>query len=106
MLSGIKFNMAALLIFRLLSHNSTQLVLAVIIFTTFNLLPIYYARVLYKNGDQLEKAEKVRNFGSLYDNKKVNKEKKHNVWAHPLTFFYRRTVFALITVYLFDNPSM
>ena len=54
----------------------------------------------------MEKDEKVRNFGSLYDNKKVNKEKKHRVWAYPLAFFYRRTVFALITVYLFDSPSM
>ena len=106
MLSGIKTNMSALLIFRLMSHNTFQLIMAVLLFTLFNLLPIYYARILYKNGDQLEKEENIRKFGSLYDNKNVKKDRKHRVWAHPLTFFYRRTVFAVITVYLFDTPSM
>ena len=105
-LGGIKINMSALLIFKLLTDNALQMFLAVLIFVIFNLLPLYYARILYKNGAVLEKEEKKRNFGTLYDNKKIDKERNHRVWAVPLAFFYRRTVFAIITVYLFEQPSL
>ena len=55
---------------------------------------------------QLEIEPKARKFSSLYDNKRVEMERNHRVWAFPLAFFYRRTVFACITVYLFERPYL
>ena len=106
MLSGIKTNMSALLVFKLLPSNKTQTVFAALIFAIFNLIPLFYSRVLYKNKDELENENKVRLFGSLYDNRNVNKDKDHRAWAFPLTFFYRRTVFACVTVFLFEKPAI
>ena len=48
------------------------MILAVLMFSIFNLLPIYYAHILYKNSEELGKAEKLRRFGSLYDNKNID----------------------------------
>ena len=95
-----------MLVFKLLPNDATQVVLASLIFTIFNLLPLFYAHLLYKHRQALEQEDKIRVFGSLYDNKRIDSEKNHHAWAFPLTFFYRRTVFACITVFLFEQPSM
>ena len=54
LLSGIKTNMSALLVFKLLPNNTTQMFFAVLIFAIFNLLPLYYSYILYKNRAELE----------------------------------------------------
>ena len=43
--------------------------------------------------------------GTLYDGKNVEADRKHKVWSYPLVYFYRRTLFILGTVLLFDYPA-
>ena len=64
--------MSSLLVFKLLPTETTQIVFATLIFTIFNCLPLIYARLLYKHREELESEDKVRVFGSLYDNKRID----------------------------------
>ena len=105
-LSGIKTNITTALVFKLMRDDRAQMIAASVLFAFNNLVPFIYARVLYKHRMELESEEKTRRFGSLYDNKNVRSDRDHRVWAFPLKFFYRRTAFAVITVFLFDKPDM
>ena len=101
-LSGLKTNMTTALVFKLLRDETAQIIAASLIFAIFNLIPLLYARILFKHRTELESEDKIRKFGSLYDNKNVKSDRDHRVWGFPLNFFYRRTAFALITIFLFD----
>ena len=105
-LSALKTNMTTVLVFKLMRDDTTQMIVACLIFVIFNLIPLIYARILYKNCTVLDTEDKIRRFGSLYDNKNVRSDRDHRVWVFPLNFFYRRTAFALITIFLFERPDM
>ena len=105
-LSSIKANMTAFLVFKMSSNDRAQLIAAVIIFISINCAPLVYAIILCKHKDRLQDEKVVRKYGTLYDNKNVSANKNHKVWTVPLSFFYRRTVFTCLTVYLFEKPSM
>ena len=84
------------------------MIVATIMFTIINSVPLIYARALYKYSARLEEEYLVRKIGNLYDNKNVrsNREEHHRVWLFPFTFFYRRTIFTILTIFLFDKPDM
>ena len=42
----------------------------------------------------------------MYDGKNVESERKHRAWTFPLVFFYRRMIFCVGTVLLFDKPAL
>lgn len=106
LLSAVKANLTSNLVFRLLKEDRTQMIIAGCIFGLFSIVPLWYARVLSKNSKELEADISVRKFGSLYDNKNVNSERDHQIWFFPIAFFYRRTAFVAITIFLFDRPDM
>ena len=70
------------------------------------MVPLNYARIMYKNRTKLDTEEKIRTIGSLYDTRNVRSDQDHRVWTYPIVFFYRRSLFAYITIYLFDRPDM
>ena len=105
-LEAIKANIASSLIFKLMIDKKIQVIFAALILAFINLIPLVYARILRKRDKELEIEENIRKYGSLYDNKNVKKERDHRVWATPLAFFFRRTIFAFITVFLFEMPDM
>ena len=45
-------------------------------------------------------------YGELYKDKNVSASWKHRAWALPLAYFYRRTAFAIVTVFVFDWPNV
>ena len=44
--------------------------------------------------------------GTLYEGKNVSSGRKHRAWLYPLIYFYRRTIFIVGTVFIFDYPAM
>ena len=36
----------------------------------------------------------------------MRSDQDHRVWTYPIIFFYRRCIFAIITIYLFERPDM
>lgn len=105
-LSAIKANIAALLVFKLLSEKPAQMAAAVLIYLFINVLPLVYVCILYKHDKSLEDEEVKRKYFNLYDNKNVDRNRTHRVWFFPLSFFYRRTVFCAVTIFLYDMPDM
>ena len=71
-----------------------------------NVLPLHYAWVLSKHRKVLDTDLKTRTIGSLYDTRNVRRDYDGRVWTYPITFFYRRLCFAIITIFLFDRPDM
>ena len=103
MLSSIKLNLAAMVIFQNgFPEDTMQGVIAILQLGFFALfLPIFYARLLKKNVEELAEENTIQAYGSLY------KDLVHkNVWTYPLAFFFRRSAFILATVFLFDFPSL
>ena len=79
---------------------------AIGIIVLLNILPLIYARVLCKKAKNLENEEVSRKIGNLYDNKNVKSGKDHKVWVFPISFFFRRVIFAILTIFLFDRPNL
>ena len=48
----------------------------------------------------------VAKYGAIYDGKRTDENREKRVWLSPLIFFARRLIFATVTLYLFDKPSM
>ena len=73
-----------------------------------NLLPLLFARVLYKHRDSLDSKEKKEKFGTLYQglSLKETPPKKLHIWIHPMIFMFRRTLFIVLSVVLFDHPVL
>ena len=69
------------------------------------LLPIFYAKLLHKNANQLNDLHQVSSYGTLYNGLNLD-PKAHWIWSYPLVFFVRRSLFVVVTVYFFDWPSM
>ena len=103
MLSSLKLNLAAMVIFKDgFPDDTMQGVIAIFQLGFFALiLPILYARILKQNVEELAEENSISVYGSLY------KDLVHeNVWTYPLAFFFRRSAFTLATVFLFDRPSL
>lgn len=50
--------------------------------------------------------EYTAKYGIMYQGKDVNEERDHYIFMYPLAFFYRRTFFIVVTVFLFEWPYM
>lgn len=105
-LSAIKVNIAALLVFKLLADEPDQVIAASAMFGILTVIPLIYSRVLCKYGKRLHEEQVKRKILNLYDNKNIERGRNHRLWVFPLCFFYRRTVFALLTIYMFEKPNM
>ena len=62
------------------------------------LMPLLFFFILYRNRRSLDAEHNRVRFGALYDGKNVTKQRDHHVHWLPLTFFYRRILFAFTTV--------
>ena len=70
------------------------------------MLPLFFCYLLAKNRKKLEDKEKMMKYGDLYKDKNVASSWNHRAWALPLAYFYRRTAFAIVTVFVFDWPNI
>lgn len=66
-----------------------------------NCAPLIFYIIINRNRDRLEEEEKIKSYGALYNGKNVSNE-DHNAQYYPMIFFWRRLLFIVITVYMFD----
>lgn len=104
MLSSIKTNLAAMVVFsRGFPEETSQGVIAILQLFFFALvLPCIFAILLKKNAEKLGEESTIAAYGALYK----GLVPENSLWTYPLVFFLRRTLFALATVYLFDRPGL
>ena len=74
-----------------------------------NLLPFLFAKVLHKNRETLESEATIAKYGTLYEGMSVKETldsppRQRHIWIQPLIFMFRRTLFIVLTVLLFDYP--
>ena len=68
-------------------------------------MPLVFFCILRRHHDSLAEEKNVKSFGTLYIGRSV-RQKLHKVHFWPLAFFYRRTIIVLVTVFLFEHPSL
>ena len=54
----------------------------------------------------MTKEKTIKSIGAIYEGKNVHGVTDHYVWLYPFIFFWRRTLYVVITVYLFEWPSL
>ena len=104
-LNSIKLNFMAFIVFRPPIGSFIDIALASVIMVLLTVVPIFFFRLLRKNRKSLtdEKLSKV--FGALYQGKNITQDAQHE-FTYPLIFFYRRTIFIIATIFLFDFPTL
>ena len=113
-LNVLKWNLIALTGFTTLKSGETlEIVIAVVMYVGINCLPIFYGVLLYKKAEELKEEKTVKTIGTLYDGLRIDalpvpdRESDFNkVWNYPAVFMYRRSLFIIITVALFDYPQL
>ena len=105
LLSSLKINLIAMVALKRATDDPLSIVLASLLSIFIMALPLYLARILYVNKDELDDEVNVKKFGTLYEGKDISRE-NHHVWLYPITFLYRRVIFMAATVFLIDWPSM
>ena len=106
-LNSLKLNMSAMVVLKSAeSAGALDITVAVLILFVLNSIPIVLSKLLYNNTDMFEDEMFTKKYGTLYQGRNVSQDRDHNIFLSPLVFFYRRTLFVAITVFLFDYPSM
>ena len=106
LLNSLKINYSAACVFKHTDAGAWSQFVAVLMLVGINVCPLILARILYKNNGVLEDKEKVSKIGTLYEGKNVPADRKHRVWIYPLVFFFRRSLFIVGTLVLFDYPAL
>ena len=102
----LKFNfLSAAILATSPERNNADFILAIIAFICINSMPLVFCFILHRHQHTLADESDLNSFGTLYAGRNV-KPKSHKVQFLPLTFFYRRTIVVLVTVYVFDNPNL
>ena len=105
-LNFLKLNFASTVILAAsLQRSRTEFIFAIFTFVSLNSMPILFFCILRRHQDTLTDEDKINSFGTLYAGRNVTNE-AHKVHFLPLAFFYRRTIFVLVTVHFFDHPGL
>ena len=78
---------------------------SIAILVLINGAPLAFFIVIKCNHSLLADEERKKSFGAIYNGKNVSKD-DHRAQFYPLGFFWRRMLFIIITVYMFDYPLM
>lgn len=70
-----------------------------------NASPIAFFLVMNYYRDRLEEQEIIDSFGTIYKGKNVKNSDSRTFWF-PISFFWRRAGFIIVTVYLFAHPVL
>ena len=104
-LNSLKINYSAACVFKHTDAGAWSQFVAVLMLVGINVCPLILSRILFKNNGVLEDKEKISKFGTLYEGRNVPADRKHRVWIFPLVFFFRRSLFIIGTLVLFDYPA-
>ena len=106
-LNTLKWSLLSLVAFTTLKGSDSSVAIGVVIFLVLLALPFFFAKVVHKNKDNLKKENMKKTIGTLYDGLRVSTEKKINpIWWYPVAFMLRRILFIVITVAMFEYPSL
>ena len=112
-LNSLKFNIVAMGTISGLNEGPSEIIQAVLILLTFNLLPILYSCILKKKPEMLQEEEFKEIVGTLYSGMAIPEfefsilgRDKPLTWMKPAIFMFKRTLFAISTVALFDYPAL
>ena len=102
-------NMTAVVALVGLNKEASQMAISIIMLIVLNLLPFLFAKVLHRNRETLVSEVSLAKYGTLYEglNLKETQDttpKKRKIWLHPLIFMFRRSLFIVLSVLLFDHP--
>ena len=101
--------------------TTDQKVISITILVIINILPIFYARVLKKRRTKLHQLKNRSTIGSLYEGfyryreqvkrrLRLDKSKKFKLirrtYIYPMAFLWRRSLFIVLTVWVFDYPVL
>ena len=100
-LSSLKFYFSALVTFK-----GEVSIVAILILTSITLVALILATILYKHSDDLDSESCISKYGAAYDGKTLVHGRNRFICIQPIVFFGRRIAFALITVFLLDNPPI
>ena len=104
-INALKLNISAILVFNAASKSIQDVVISACILAIFNGAPIVYYFALKKNKDTLSSKDTIKEIGAIYTGLNVTSTNQR-AYIYPVAFFWRRCLFALITIYLFDYPHM
>ena len=116
LLNSLKFNIMAMVTFASISSSQRASIasfcLAAAMLVMMNTLPFVFAHIVKKARDDLANEDRNQKYGTLYKGMRIEDlgedEKKRNHQAHLYTcvWMLRRTLFAAITVILFNFPGV
>ena len=104
-LNALKLNMTGLVAIKTATEAGVNLAIGVGTLSVINMVPLVFVCFLYNNQDELESEALVKSAGTLMLGKYVIPG-DHQVWMHPIIFFYRRSLYIVVTVYLLDYPAL
>ena len=107
LMNALKFYVLALTIVNGADVGIVKKILAGLCLLLMVILPLFYARLLYKWQNQLHKAELRDKFGKLYEGlhttpKVDSASKRPLIWLYSPLFLVRRGLFAAITAFVLD----
>ena len=103
LLNSLKLNLSAFVVFSTPGAAGGDIFVAVITMLAVNIAPVLCCYAIWRNRDKLHEEQNRKSFGTLYTGRNIGMA-DHRIMLYPLAFFYRRTIFMLITVFEFDNP--
>jgi len=103
LLNALKLNMSGFVAVKLATGLNIDLMIGVGIIAFINFVPLKFFMILYNNHYELADEAFVKKSGTLVLGKRVDDD-DHKIWAFPIMFFFRRTLFIVVTVFLLDYP--
>jgi len=105
-LNSLKLSMTALVVFKASDSGPGDYIVSIVLLLVLNLAPIAFFKALDRNKETLSSPETLKSIGSIYTGKNITKEEGIKAYMFPMAFFWRRTLFVVVTVFLFDWPAM
>ena len=105
-LNSMKLSMSALVVMYATEKGAGDIATSIGLLTLLNGAPFVFMFALRSNKKTLAEQETIKSIGAIYAGKNVESKQDHYLWLYPMVFFWRRTFYIVITVYLFDWPGV
>ena len=104
-LNSLKLSICAAVALRDQDGEDSAYVYPFMILTVINVIPVVFFLVAYCKRDKLDEEATRKSIGAIYLGKNITKN-DHKAHVYPMIFFWRRSLFVIVTVCLFDQPTL
>ena len=87
------------------SAGTADIASSITILVMLNFTPLVFCATLSRNRDTLTVPSTKKQISAIYIGKNVTSQDQ-KAYLYPIAFFWRRCLYAVITVYLFQWPQM